>query len=140
MTPGETPLDARGLPAGAVLKPGLEISPREMAERLKSEAGKTLLIDCRTREEWDAAHVNGSKLLPLSEIEKRADELDIGDYEFVGVICHHGVRSMKATLALREMGHAKVVSVAGGIDLWSRAVDPGVPRYDKSSGKCVIIR
>lgn len=139
MTPAEPPLDARGLPAGTVLKPGLEISPREMSERMNAHAAKTLLVDCRTQEEWDAAHVNGSKLLPLSEIEKRADELDIEDYEYVGVICHHGVRSLKATLALREMGHAKVVSVAGGIDLWSRAVDPSVPRYDKSSGKCVII-
>ena len=140
MTPADPPLDARGLPTGTVLKPGLEISPRDMAERMRTQPAATLLIDCRTQEEWDASHVNGAHLLPLSEIEKRADELDIESYDFVGVICHHGVRSMKATLALREMGHAKVVSVAGGIDLWSRAVDPSVPRYDKSSGKCVIIK
>lgn len=140
MSTGEAPLDARGLPAGTVLKPGLEVAPREMAELMRTHAGSTLLIDCRTQEEWDAAHVNGAVLLPLAEIEKRADELNIEEYEHVGVMCHHGVRSMKATLALRGMGHARVVSVAGGIDLWSRAVDAGVPRYDKSSGKCVIIR
>jgi rhodanese-related sulfurtransferase len=47
---------------------------------------------------------------------------------------------MKATLLLRQAGFENVRSVAGGIDLWSRAVDAGVARYDKSSGKCVIVK
>jgi rhodanese-related sulfurtransferase len=42
--------------------------------------------------------------------------------------CHHGVRSLRAALALRQLGiNAK--SMAGGIDLWSIDIDPAIRRY-----------
>jgi rhodanese-related sulfurtransferase len=36
---------------------------------------------------------------------------------------------MNATLFLRNRGKEKVWSLAGGIDLWSKTIDPTVPRY-----------
>jgi adenylyltransferase/sulfurtransferase len=43
--------------------------------------------------------------------------------------CHHGGRSMQATQWLRRNGNDRVANVAGGIDAWSQAIDPSVPRY-----------
>jgi rhodanese-related sulfurtransferase len=43
--------------------------------------------------------------------------------------CHHGVRSLSAAAILRQAGFGNAVSLAGGIDLWSRVIDPSVPRY-----------
>ena len=43
--------------------------------------------------------------------------------------CHHGVRSLTAATILRQAGFERAVSLAGGIDLWSRRIDPAVPRY-----------
>lgn len=136
------PLDSRGLPPGTVLRDDLEISPRDVHALITAAdpARPVLLIDCRTQDEWDTAHIPGSVLMPLDQLERRTDELDIQGASTCAVICHHGRRSLKAALLLRALGHKNVLSVAGGIDLWSRAVDPSIPRYDKSSGRCVIIR
>ena len=43
--------------------------------------------------------------------------------------CHHGVRSLSAAAILEGHGVGPVVSLAGGIDLWSRLIDPSVPTY-----------
>ncbi len=43
--------------------------------------------------------------------------------------CHHGVRSARVAEFLFRNGFTHVYNLAGGIDAWSREVDPGVPRY-----------
>jgi rhodanese-related sulfurtransferase len=45
------------------------------------------------------------------------------------VYCHHGVRSLVAAEWLAGMGVTGGCDLVGGIDLWSRTVDPGVARY-----------
>ncbi len=44
-------------------------------------------------------------------------------------MCHSGVRSMAVARYLQDEGFAQVFNLAGGIDAWSREVDPTVPRY-----------
>ena len=45
------------------------------------------------------------------------------------VLCHHGARSLSVTMWLRNQGFDQAQSLAGGIDQYSRAIDPTVPRY-----------
>jgi len=45
------------------------------------------------------------------------------------VLCHQGQRSMHVALWLRQQGFESTQSLAGGIEEWSRSVDPSVPRY-----------
>src|SRR5262245_14975029 len=47
----------------------------------------------------------------------------------LAVYCHHGVRSLAGAALLERLGHRDVRSRAGGIEAWSREVDPTVPRY-----------
>jgi rhodanese-related sulfurtransferase len=148
MNPSAATLDSRGLPAGQRLHPDFEISPRDAAQLLASAPTKTVLVDCRTDEEFALVRVPGSIHLPFHELEARAVELEIDDGAQVLVICHHGVRSMKAALALRAMSAAGAAptstatarSIAGGIDLWSLAVDPSIPRYERGPGGSRIVR
>jgi len=49
--------------------------------------------------------------------------------QLVVAYCHHGVHSLSAAAILRNAGVADAVSLAGGIDLWSRLIDPSVPQY-----------
>lgn len=44
-------------------------------------------------------------------------------------ICHHGNSSRGAAEHFREHGFRDVYNVEGGVDAWSREIDPGVPRY-----------
>jgi rhodanese-related sulfurtransferase len=45
------------------------------------------------------------------------------------VYCHHGVRSLTGAALLAQAGVGPVASLAGGIDAWSRLIDPAVLRY-----------
>ncbi len=45
------------------------------------------------------------------------------------VYCHHGQRSMVAAAWLARRGVADIRNLEGGIDAWSRRVDPSVRRY-----------
>jgi len=44
-------------------------------------------------------------------------------------MCHHGQRSQRALELLRQSGFGNVKNLRGGIDAWSREVDPAVARY-----------
>jgi rhodanese-related sulfurtransferase len=103
-----------------------EITPRELAEKMKS-GNAPIIIDVREPFEYAYAHIEGAQLKPLGEIQSWATELD-KEQEYV-LQCHTGSRSFQATYMLERMGFKKVVNLAGGIDAWSGDVDSNVPRY-----------
>ena len=105
----------------------LQISPTEVAERLRAGA-QVALIDVRSREEWDAVHIEGSKFFTQELMQEIMSE-SAKDREFV-FICHHGIRSLDAASFFAGHGFEHVRSMTGGIDAWSIEVDPDLPRYD----------
>ena len=107
--------------------PGVrEMSPAELARRMG--VGDAIeVVDVREPYEWRVARIEGSRLVPLSAFGEGARALD-PSRETV-LLCHHGVRSMAAAEHLAALGFRRVWSLAGGIDRWSREVDPRVPRY-----------
>jgi rhodanese-related sulfurtransferase len=88
-----------------------------------------LLLDVREQDEYDVARIEGSLLIPMSELGGRVSELEPHRDRLIVVQCHHGVRSLQVTHALRNHGFEKVQSMTGGIDQWSQLVDTNVPRY-----------
>jgi rhodanese-related sulfurtransferase len=102
------------------------ISPAELAERLKT-GEKVNLIDVREPMEFEIARIDGARLLPLSRFNEWIDELD-PEAETV-VMCHHGIRSANLCMFLIRNGFDRVFNLDGGIDLWSKEVDPNIPRY-----------
>lgn len=88
-----------------------------------------LLLDCRETSEWNAGRIEGATLLPMSELRDRAAELEPHRNQEIIVYCHHGGRSLRVTMWLRQQGFANVLSMAGGIDQWSQTIDPSIPRY-----------
>ncbi len=111
-----------------VKAPMREIDVNELAQRL--ERGEpTYLIDVRQPWEHRLAALPDSVLLPLNELFHRVHELQVPDGALVVAYCHHGIRSLSAAALLAEHGIANVCSLAGGIDAWSRQIDPTLPRY-----------
>lgn len=88
-----------------------------------------LLLDVREQNEYDIARIDGSVLLPMSELRLRLEELEPHKDSRIVVHCHHGGRSMQVTRALRERGYAQVQNMEGGIDAWSLQIDSNVARY-----------
>ncbi len=105
----------------------LEITVDQLKQGLSSE-NPPLLLDVREPWEVQTAHIEGAKLMPMNEVPGKAfTELD--EDSPIAVLCHHGSRSLSVANWLRQQGFTKAQSVAGGIDHWSRAIDPAVPRY-----------
>lgn len=124
-------LDDRGLPAGYELNP-LEISPRETKQLLDSreQGGEDfILIDCRLPNEAGLTKIDGSELIPLQQIQQHADRLMEWQHKKVVVYCRSGGRSMQFAQILKRNGFTDVKSMAGGILLWNRDVNPGGPQY-----------
>jgi rhodanese-related sulfurtransferase len=106
--------------------PGYEsITPRELKERLAA-GDRPELLDVREPWEFELARIEGSRLIPLSDLPDRFTEFDPAAETVV--ICHHGARSAYVTQALEQAGFAKVLNLEGGLDAYSD-VDASVPRY-----------
>ncbi len=107
----------------------LEISPQEARSRLESGRGN-ILIDVREPEEFALAHIESAELVPMQSVPAQLQKLEgLADEHDLLVVCHHGVRSLQVVSWLRAHGVENCFSVLGGIDRWSREIDPEVPRY-----------
>jgi len=103
-----------------------EIQPEEV-KRLRDAGVQFTFLDCREPWEYQTAHIEGARHIPMQDIPARIQEFDPEDH--IVVICHHGVRSMNVTAWLRQEGYQNAQSMAGGIDRWSRLIDSSVPIY-----------
>lgn len=110
------------------IDPEWEVTPEDAKALLEGD-DDVLLIDCRTPEEHALARIEGAVLAPLGELSSLLEDLREHESRRLIVYCHHGRRSLQATAVLRRAGFEDVRSMAGGIELWSVRVDPGVPRY-----------
>jgi len=88
---------------------------------------RPVLLDVREPWEYEKARIEGSRLVPMREVPARLAEID--DDSEVVAICHHGGRSMQVAVFLEKQGFKRVHNLKGGIDAWSRTVDPSVPIY-----------
>ncbi len=109
-------------------RPVREVTPTEVAARREGGA-EFLLLDVREAHEREIASIAGATWIPLGELERRAGELADWKERPLVVHCKTGGRSATACRLLEDLGFRDVISMAGGIDLWSQAVDPEVPRY-----------
>ncbi|MCX7402905.1 MAG: rhodanese-like domain-containing protein [Planctomycetia bacterium] len=109
----------------------MEVGTAEVRLLFPPAAGKDtrLLLDCRTIEEYATAKIIGSMLIPMQDIPARLAELEPWREKQIVVHCHHGMRSLKVAEWLRKQGFLLAQSMRGGIDEWSREIDPSVPQY-----------
>ncbi len=104
-----------------------EVDVQEMKRALDHPDLGIAVVDVREQDEFEIAKVDGTTLVPLSQIEQRFTELDPN--QTIYLHCKAGVRSLKALGFLREQGFKYLKSVKGGITAWSEEIDPNVPKY-----------
>ena len=104
-----------------------EITPAEVKQKLESTE-PPVLLDVREPVELQMARIEGTVNMPMGEVPTRANQ-ELDPEAHIVVVCHHGVRSLNVTNWLRQQGFERVQSMRGGIDRWSREVDPKVPTY-----------
>lgn len=85
-----------------------------------------ILLDVREAWEVQTASLPDSTHIPMHQIAARCGELDAG--REIVALCHHGSRSLQVAMFLERQG-LTVHNLTGGVDAWSREIDPRVPRY-----------
>lgn len=103
-----------------------EITVQELAE-LKNRNAKILILDVREEWEYEIAHLQNSILLTEKNFSENVEKSK--KVECVIVVCHHGLRSMNATLYLKDNGILNARSLQGGIEAYSIKIDNSIPRY-----------
>lgn len=107
-----------------------ELETTCQAVHQKRQAGQPFLfLDCREPDEAAVARIEGTLLIPMSQLAERAGELEAYREQPVIVHCHHGGRSLRVANWLRQQGFTQAASMAGGIDQWAAEIDSTIARY-----------
>ncbi len=97
---------------------GATMTVTDLKEKLKNNQTNFLLLDVRNQDEWDELHIEGARLIPVSELEARIGEIEEYKDKEVAVICRSGMRSAKGQRILQEHGFKNVENVLGGMMEW----------------------
>jgi rhodanese-related sulfurtransferase len=103
----------------------LLLTPQEVQQRL-SESPPPVLLDCRTREEHDAVAIACSQFLTQEyqqQLFAANPDQDIILYD------HSGKHALDTCAWFLGHGMKNTRVLRGGIDAWSREIDPSLPRY-----------
>jgi sulfur-carrier protein adenylyltransferase/sulfurtransferase len=108
-----------------------EMSVQDLKALIDSGKEDYFLLDVRNPNEYEIAKIPGSTLISLGEIENGDGVLKLkamlNGHKLVAH-CKMGGRSAKALAILKEAG-IEGTNVKGGIQAWSREIDPSVPDY-----------
>jgi hydroxyacylglutathione hydrolase len=107
-------------------------SVRELAETLTE---KHLVLDVRSRGEWNSGHIAGAKHIPGGELPKRTQE--VPQDRLIHLICGSGYRSSIAASVLERSGRHDLINVVGGMGAWYAQKLP--VELDSKASRCKLL-
>ena len=90
----------------------------EEAYNLVNEDKELIILDVRTKEEYDNGHIPGAKLLPVQILNLKIDEIEDLKDKPVLVYCASGGRSPRAVKILADNDFQKIYHLSRGISSW----------------------
>ena len=97
----------------------IDISSEDYRLRFASgEHGEYQFIDVRETDEYAQAHIPGAVNIPLSEFQRRMDE--ISEDAPVLLVCRTGVRSAQAAMFMASMGYDELYNLEEGTRGWMK--------------------
>ena len=87
------------------------------------DTGNAVILDVRTRPEYEARHVPGSERLPICQLKSNGAKFS-NKAQKLYVLCEQGTRAQRAALTLVGHCDAELVIVEGGIRAWEAAGYP----------------
>ncbi|MCB1126063.1 MAG: rhodanese-like domain-containing protein [Verrucomicrobiae bacterium] len=102
------------------------MAPSEVASAVRDNPAARLL-DIRSREEWETAHIDGAHRLTQDSLQEIMGHWPKGD---LLIICDHtGTGALDAAAYFQGHGFSNVRCLDGGVDAWARDIDPTMKRY-----------
>ena len=103
---------------------------RAKINKLLAGGGTVVIVDVRSRAEYEEQHIAGSVNVPLDQIKSNIGNVAPDKTVPLGVYCLSGGRAKSAVGVLRNMGYGTVANL-GGIGSWKGALESGKPKKGK---------
>ncbi len=113
---------AQMLSDAAAIVPFMSLT--ELKSRIESTANDLIVLDVRERDQFEAGHIPGARLLPRGQLELRVNEALPDPTVRILVCCEFGRISTLAAATLRQMGFQRTVALDGGMKAWREAGYP----------------
>jgi phage shock protein E len=96
----------------------------ETFDKMQKEDKNAVLLDVRTKREYDQGHIAGSVLIDFNspEFEKEIAKLDKNKTYLVH--CAAGLRSARACKKMDGLNFSKLYNLEGGMGAWEKAGKP----------------
>ena len=123
-------LAAAAVTLAGLASPATAAAPPEVSldeARAAHQGGGVTLIDIREPDEHATGVAAGARLLPMSQLPRRLDEIPQDPDRPVLLICRTQNRSGSVVDALRKRGYTNVRFVRGGMKAWAERGWPMVP-------------
>ena len=104
-----------------LLKDARSLVPEVQPLDLSRQSPGPVIVDVREKDETDAGMLPGAKPVPRGFLELRIEEAVPDRGADVVLYCAGGTRSLLAARTLKDMGYARVRSLAGGFSAWKSA-------------------
>jgi rhodanese-related sulfurtransferase len=95
----------------------VNITVDEVNRLIESESGDILVVDIRTRDEYDAGHIEGAVSVPIAEFSNRTREFNTSAK--IIVYSANGTNSTIVCDMLIKNGSERVYNVVGGLEAWN---------------------
>lgn len=96
----------------------LRVSLEEARQLFESK--QVLMFDIREHSEHATGVADGARLLPMSQLNQRANEIPKDPTQPVLIICNTQNRSSKVVQTMKEAGWLNVRYVHGGMSTWAK--------------------
>ena len=87
------------------------------AKALMEESEGYILLDVRTKEEYESGYIPGAINIPLSDINENVASSLPDKSQMILVYCRSGNRSRQASDKLSRLGYTNIIEI-GGINSW----------------------
>ncbi|QEQ97896.1 rhodanese-like domain-containing protein [Neptunomonas concharum] len=95
---------------------GKSVSPAIATQLINKQ--DAVLIDIRTKKEWDTGYITGSRHIPVADLSRRITEIEKFKSRPVIVVCNLGQVAGSASKQLKAAGFENVMRLQGGITEW----------------------
>lgn len=110
-------------PKTAPKKAYQDVNP-ESFDKLRKSEKDAVVLDVRTKEEYDKGHIAGAKLLDISSENFNQELAKLDKSKTYLVHCAAGGRSARACKKMGEMNFQHLFNLAGGMNAWEKAGKP----------------
>lgn len=95
---------------------GKSVSPAIATQLINKQ--DAVLIDIRTKKEWDTGYITGSRHIPVADLSRRITEIEKFKSRPLIVVCNLGQVAGSASKQLKAAGFENVMRLQGGITEW----------------------